>query len=198
MAESKKIYLNGDFVGEYTPTGDNDTDIELCVRLLREKGLYPETTLQQGMFRQAVSFATTASYLYNRDLTKTPRNGLSVAPFVVNSAFALEIYLKTLGELHSARLRGHDLLELFDALPQEAHRALQQNFGKCKWQCGIAEMPDFRKALADMRHAFVEWRYLYEKERSSEVRFAPVIFVLEALHETCKALVQCKSTSQVQ
>jgi hypothetical protein len=188
MTDTKKLYLDGKYVGEYEATGDFQRDRELAIALLREKGLYRETTPEQAIFRQAVSFATTASYLYKRDLTTVPRNGVSVAPFVVNATFALELYLKTLGQLYNRALRGHDLLDLFDALPPEAHDSLQQSFAKAQWQCGIADLVGFRKALADLRGAFVEWRYLHESGRaSSEIVFAPMIFVMEVLHEACRA-----------
>ncbi len=163
MTDTRQIYLNGKLVGEMPITGDDVRDQEAALQLLKDSGLYQETTLIQAMFRQSVSFATTASYLYKRDLTTVPRNGLSAAPFVVNSAFAIELYLKTLGQLHGTRLIGHDLLALFDALPAEACTALQQNFSKSSWQCGINTMAEYRKTIAEMRGAFVEWRYLYEK-----------------------------------
>jgi hypothetical protein len=35
---------------------------------------------------------------------------------VVNSAFAIELYLKTLHELSATRIRGHELLDLYDKL----------------------------------------------------------------------------------
>lgn len=187
MVDTKKVYLNGSLVGEYRPTGENERDQELAVAVLREKGLWTETTLEQAMFRQAVSFATTASYLYKRDLTATPRNGMSVAPFVVNSAFALELYLKTVGQLHGQTMRGHDLLDLFDDLPLDARTALHQNFAKREWQCGIVGLAEFRKVLEELRSAFVDWRYLHERKRTGPIQLKPMIFAMEVLHETCKA-----------
>lgn len=111
---------------------------------------------------------------------------MSAAPFVVNAAFALELYIKALGLLYGAVLHGHDLLKLFDALPSDSRDALQQNFGKVQWQCGIADMVGFRKVVADHRNAFIEWRYLHEG-RAGEIVFGPLIFVMEVLHETCRA-----------
>jgi len=95
MTETKKLYLDGKFVGEYVATDNLEKEHEAAIALLREKGLYQETTREQAIFRQALSFATTASYLYQRDLTVVPRNGMSVAPFVVNATFALELYLRS-------------------------------------------------------------------------------------------------------
>ena len=63
MVDMKKVYLNGKLVGEHPASGDLEKDQELAIALLREKGLYHEPTLEQAMFRQALSFATTASYL---------------------------------------------------------------------------------------------------------------------------------------
>lgn len=186
MATMRKLYLDGKYVGDYKSTGDNIKDAEGCINLLKAKGLYQETTPEQAIFRQAVSFATTASYLYERDLVTVPKNGMSVAPFVVNAVFALELYLKALGRLYGTSLHGHDLLKLFDDLPLESHDALRQNFGRAQWQCGIADMTEFRKALADLSKAFIEWRYLHEG-RAGEIQFGPLIFVMEVAHETCRA-----------
>ena len=147
-------------------TDNLEKEHEAAIALLREKGLYQETTREQAIFRQALSFATTASYLYQRDLTVVPRNGMSVAPFVVNATFALELYLKTLGLLHDNELRGHDLLSLFDALPSVAHQTLLSNFAKSTSQCGITEMVAFRKEIERLRSAFLEWRYLHETQES--------------------------------
>jgi len=188
MAKMKELYFDGKLVGEYLATDDRQQELESAKNLLREKGLYNPPTLEQAIFRQAVSFATTASYLYKRDLTTKPTNGLSIAPFVVNAAFALELYLKALGHLFNKQMRGHDLLKLFDALPSEAHQALHEHFKNAKWECDITDMIGFRKALQDLRGAFVDWRYLHERvSPRAEIHFASMIFVMEVLHETCRA-----------
>jgi hypothetical protein len=189
MSEMKKLYADGQFVCEYESTGDYAKDIEICQDMLRKRGLlHNKPTVEQAIFRQAVSFATASSYLYNRDLATVPtKNGMSAVPFVVNAAFALELYLKTMGHLFGSAQRGHDLLELFDALPPEGHEVLRQNLPKAKWQCGITNMEGFRKVLSDLRNAFIEWRYLHETDRTSEISFIPTIFVTEVLHAACQA-----------
>jgi hypothetical protein len=170
MISPKKLYFNGQLVGEVPAAKNDEEHMELAIALMKAKGLYQPTTPIQGIFRQALSFATTASYLYKRDLTTVPRNGMSVAPFVVNSAFAIELYLKTLGQLHGATLRGHDLLKLFDHLPAAARDALLPHFAASQTQCGIATLADYRNALEGMRDAFVEWRYLFAKQSAGELR----------------------------
>lgn len=187
MTKMKSVYLNGKLVGEAAATGDLEADQWAALQVLKDTGNYRKPSLVDGMFRQALSFATTSAYLYERDLLKVPRNGLSVAPFVVNSALAIELYLKTLGQLYSVKLRGHDLLTLFDKLPPEAVDALRANFEKSSRRCEIRTIADYREALAALRLAFVEWRYVYEKERSSTITFEPLIFVMQMLHEACRA-----------
>jgi hypothetical protein len=187
MKEPRKIYVDGQLIGEVPTTDDNQKDMEAAIALMREKGVYRETTREQAIFGQAVAFATTSAYLHKRDLAAVPRNGVIVVPFVVNAAFALELYLKTLALLHGDDLRGHDLLELFDALPTAAHQALLSNFAKSKWPFGITELVVFRAEIERLRHSFVEWRYLHEKSRAGEIRFGELIFVMEVLHETCRA-----------
>jgi hypothetical protein len=65
--------------------------------------------------------------------------------------------------------------------------ALQDKLVSAPGAGAIKSIDEFRAALADMRDAFREWRYLYEKERSSTIRFQPMIFVMQVLHETCRA-----------
>ncbi|MEO5935791.1 MAG: hypothetical protein ABIP81_01120 [Terriglobales bacterium] len=92
--QKKTFYVNGIIVGEMDATGDFQKDMEAFRQFLRDKGLHKEVTKVQAMFRQALSFATTAAHLYERDLIRAPRNMLSVAPFVVNSVFSIELYLR--------------------------------------------------------------------------------------------------------
>jgi hypothetical protein len=45
----------------------------------------------------------------------------------------------------------------------------------------------FRKEIERLRSAFLEWRYLHERKKASEIRFAEMIFVMEVLDITCRA-----------
>jgi hypothetical protein len=186
MSATKKLFFNGNFVTNYESTGDDRKDLELTRSILREKGLYQEINRERAMFNHAYAFATTSSYLYSKDLAVVPRNGVSAVPFIVNSAFAIELYLKTLGQLHNAPSRGHDLLDLFDKLPESARAAIEKHFSLGKWQCGITTLEEYRKGLQELRGAFVEWRYLYESQDANEIKFQPMIFTMEVLHETCR------------
>ncbi len=186
MSATKELFYNGSFVTEYESTGDDHKDLALTLGILRERGLYQEINRERAMFNHAHAFATTSSYLYSKDLPSVPRNGVSAIPFVVNSAFAIELYLKTLGQLHNAPSRGHDLLDLFDKLPGPARAAIEKHLSLAKWQCGIATLEEYRKSIEELRGAFVDWRYLYESQNVNSIKFQPMIFAMEVLHETCK------------
>ncbi|MBI3894514.1 MAG: hypothetical protein HY313_01145 [Acidobacteria bacterium] len=186
----KTLYVNGVIVGEVEATGDIQKDMELARDFLKSKGLHKEVTMTQAMFRQALSFSTTAAYIHKRDLLKAPTNGLSVVPFVVNSAFSIELYLKTLLNLHGVAARGHSLLNLYDALPEEARGAV---FDAAKrhaheYQVKVSTQEEFRGFVAELDTAFVEWRYCYETGHAGIINIWPTILVMKAAHEACKKL----------
>ncbi len=187
---TKQLYANGKFICDYEDPGDRKRELDLCSKLLREHGIHPNTSPEQALFRQAVSFSTTSAYLYQRDLTTVPANGMSAVPFVVNAVFALELYIKTLAKLHAATLRGHDLAELFDELPADAIDTLQKELTTAatssRFACGIADIRALKTALEGMKNAFIEWRYLHEKDPSSGIDFPPLIFAMEVFHSACQ------------
>jgi len=185
MSGTKTLYLNGIAVGTVPATGDHIRDMEVARAFFAERGIIHEPTLVQAMFRQAVSFATTSSYLYDRDLKSAPRNGFSVAPFVVNSALSLELYLKTLAQMHSGpAAHRHKLVKLFDALPAQARETIKASVAK--WgDRHVADVAGVRSVLSDLNNAFVEWRYCYELERTNAVRIGATITAMKVLHEVC-------------
>jgi hypothetical protein len=92
MKEPQKIFFDGKLIGEVPATDNLEKFLAAASALLQSKGHNPLTP-DQAIFRQAASFATTASYLFNNDLLGVPRNPMSMIPFVVNASFALELYL---------------------------------------------------------------------------------------------------------
>ncbi|WP_186260166.1 hypothetical protein [Burkholderia gladioli] len=160
MPTTRKLFVNGVFIGEVPTTGGNRKDAEIARAYIESKGLHKEVNLVQSMFRQALAFANTAAYLYERDLRNAPRNGLSAAPFVVNIAFAIEIYLKTLSQIHGASLNGHDLLKLFNALPVAARAAIDAVAPAARAQYVLDGRPTVEDCLGQLNGVFVEWRYL--------------------------------------
>lgn len=182
----KTVLLNGIVVGEVLSIGDTEHDVEAVRQFLKSKGLHKEVSLFQAIFNQAFAFANTSAYLYERDLRCSPRKGVSVAPFVVNATFSIELYLKALAQKHGVSLRGHELVKLYKALPSIALAEIESVTPRCAANRSLGEPPDFLAYLTDLNNTFIEWRYSYEVERTGTVHIEPTIFVMEVLHEACR------------
>jgi hypothetical protein len=182
----KTVLLNGIAVGEVMSSGNTESDVEAVRQFLKSKGLHKESSLFQAIFNQAFAFANTSATLYERDLRRPPRKGISAAPFVVNAAFGIELYLKALGQKHGVSIRGHELLKLHNALPSKALAEIEAVIPRCAANRALGQSPNFIAYLENLNDTFVEWRYLYELERTGPVHIEPIIFVMEVLHEACR------------
>jgi hypothetical protein len=187
QAGTRRLLLNGVYVGEIDVTGDHEQDTTAAIELLKQKGLHKEPTTVRNMFRQALSFATTAAYLHKKDLSRSPWNGYSVAPFIVNSAFSIELYLKTLGKIYDKQMKGHDLLTLFDSLPIAAHQTIDAVLPACIKEFGPAGNVDLRTCISELANAFIEWRYLYERVGAQTAYIDRIIFVAKVMDEACRS-----------
>ena len=94
--------------------------------------------------------------------------GTVVAAIMVTS-FSVEVALKTLQAQSNTAdkpLSGHDLVQLFCALPCDTKRAAQHKLetippiGQQNW---IGESPKIRDLIKQGRSSFTDWRYLPEK-----------------------------------
>jgi hypothetical protein len=189
----KTLYVKGVIVGEVDLVpGDHASEVAQMTDFLKSKGLHREVTKEQAMFRQALSFCKTAADIYERDLMQAPRNGLAAAPFAVNSAFSIELYLKTLHKLVGSEIRGHELLKLYDALPVETRETVLSHAQKHAAGYGVAPAPSaesFRQSIAELNTAFVDWRYCYETGAVTEFfKIPPTILVMVAVDQACRQL----------
>lgn len=75
-------------------------------------------------------------------------------PAIVCGAFAAEVALKALLELHGRSCRGHDLHDLFERLPSRIQLQLRE--GAC------LPLATFDRYMRGARNAFNDWRYFYE------------------------------------
>lgn len=181
----KTLYFNGLIVGEVESTGDHGRDLAAVRAFLDERGLRKEISRFQATYNSAVAFASTSSYLYERDLRRAPRKGASVVPFIANAAFAVELYIKALAQKHGVTLRGHEVVELHKALPPAALLELDAVSPKCAADRRLRGKPDLSACLSQLNNAFVEWRYVFEKDRVDPIDIEPTIFVMQVLHEAC-------------
>jgi hypothetical protein len=187
MKEPRKIYFEGKFVGEVPVTGNMQADLKAASALLRSHASAQPLTRPQAAFRQASAFAINAQHLFNAGLVGVPpREPMNVIPFAVNAAFAIELYLKTLGFVHGRKLHGHNLLSLLDELPAEAKDLLRLEIARAPATEGIKDSDGFRTEVARVRHVFKEWRYLHERDSAPEIRFLEFIHVLNVLHNVCR------------
>jgi hypothetical protein len=178
----KSVLLNGIVVGEVNATGDLELDAKAAHEFLSEKGLLKERSPKDEIFGSAFAFANTSAHIYENGLKKQPRNGSSIIPFVVNATFAIELYFKALAKKHNVTLRGHELLKLYEKLPQEALNEIEKVIPKCADDRRISS-PDIIKYLYELNNAFVDWRYIFEKPKSELIQIEPTIFVMQVLHE---------------
>jgi hypothetical protein len=187
QAGTRKLLLNGIYVGEIDVTGNQEQDAAAAIEMLKQKGLHKEPSAIRSMFQQALSFAKTAAYLHEKDLSRSPWNGHSVAPFIVNTAFSIELYLKTLGKIFNKPMKGHDLLTLFDSLPTAAHQAIDAVLPACTRELGPAGNVDLRTCISELANSFVEWRYLHERVGQQTAHVDRLIFVAKVMDEACRS-----------
>jgi hypothetical protein len=141
-------------------------------------------TMTQAMVRQAVGFATAARDLFEKYLAIATPDPKVMEPFVVNAAFAIEIYLKTLHAGAGARRKEHGLIELYDALPQPIKDSIDARAAKLKDEYEGAGA--FRAQLAQLDEGFRRWQEVYEGGWLKPIQVQPTVFLMHVLHEVCK------------
>lgn len=178
----KTVMCDNKPVGYVKDVNDPKEAIRLAQELIKSKGLSREISKSESIYSQAQSFANTAAYLYEKDLKSLPRNPQSITPFVVNAAFSAEMYLKCLQEVHGQITESHVLTVLFKSLPNKVKDKINKTSKKFESQYQIEQGILFKNHLKNINNAFVDWRYIYEKNYES-INIQQTIFVLQVLHE---------------
>jgi hypothetical protein len=141
--------------------------------------------MTQAMLRQAVSFATASRDLFEKYLAGPSPDGKAMEPFVVNAAYAIEVYLKTLHAGTGTRRKEHGILELYDALPQPSKDAIDATAAKLRGEYEGAGA--FRDQLAQLDEGFRKWQEVYESGYLKPIKVHPTVFLMHVLHEVCKS-----------
>ena len=155
-----------------------------------------ECTVEPNVFYKAESFHLAAKLLNGSDLL-VGRGG----PFIVNSTFALELYLKSMmsatifgngherhdgfiqyDKVHSKSEfegKGHDLSSLFEQLPENIKTELEL--------ISRQENETFNLSIffKKYKNHFIDWRYSYEGTGESYISH-DILMVLNALNDWCK------------
>jgi predicted DNA binding CopG/RHH family protein len=84
---------------------------------------------------------------------------LLVIPAIVCAAFSIELGFKAIVLQSGGSVSGHKLKELFSALEAPTQQQIVS-------AVGVAE-GEFNTSLAEASNAFVEWRYIYERESAN-------------------------------
>jgi len=135
---------------------------------LTEKFLNPKE-----IFNTAEVFSRAAD-LINKEM-QTNKDFSLMAPFVVNRAFSLELYLKCLIVLEKGFIpkdkKVHGLKDLYGLISAKSKQVIKSNYNKLVANditLKIAHREknidlDLSTVLNKISSAFVKWRYIYEK-----------------------------------
>jgi len=187
----KRVIVDNKPIGYIEDVGDREEAYQLAQALMKSKGLWREIPKSESIYKQAQSFANTSAYLYEKDLKSSPRNPQSITPFVVNAAFSAEMYLKYLQEVHGQISESHVLTALFKSLPNKVKDKINKTSKKFENQYQIEQGILFKEHLKNINHAFVNWRYIYEKN-NEYINIQQTIFVLQVLHEVSSSELRSK------
>jgi hypothetical protein len=193
----KTLKFRGEVVGEYLGSDDYAEDVAAAREFLKARGLWKTPSVPQTIYGHAAAFAFMADQTYRLLMRRAPDRPILVAPFLVNAAFSVELFLKTLHKLEGETRKGHKLVPLFDALP-EARRA-DLNAAAQQFAPGHGEVAgkvDFRALLVMLNDTFRKWRYVYEEEQAAPVDLQQTILAMETCHEVCKQAVFPKAAAE--
>ena len=113
------------------------------------------------MFRHACAFCECADLAREKFSCENVDIEFLTVPSNVNSAFACEIFLKTILKIYDVKyVKGHELKKLFDNLPKELQDYVKQYFVNLHlWKDGFGI-----ENLAKISKTFQKWRYIYEHD----------------------------------
>lgn len=184
----KEILVNGVVVGHFESSGDTEQDLPRFRAKLEELG-HSVRELPQWMHirQQALYFQDTCAHLLRTELHRpTPRRPFALIPYVVNTAFCIELYLKALSLKHGKTLQGHKLATLYKALPPSALNDIDASIEEAAKTAPLGEPPDVAAYMTHLNNAFVEWRYVYEREHTGEVRMDVLHFLRMLMFLACR------------
>ena len=179
----KTVMRDNKPVGYVKDVEDQEEAARLAQELLKSKGLWRDIPKIEMIYSQAQSFANASAHIYEKDLKSLPRSPQGITPFVVNAAFSAEMYLKCLQEIHGEVTESHVLTGLFKSLPNKVKDRINKTCKSFESQYEVEKGVLFKEHLKSINHAFVNWRYIYEKS-TEYVNIQQTIFVLQVLHET--------------
>jgi hypothetical protein len=115
-----------------------------------------EAEMPQRMLASALAY-----YRAGYRCSKEPDLG---SPGIVNYAFSIEVYMKLLILItQDKKLRGHNLLRLYDELAEDLKNSIFQNWNSVNWPSFETE-ESLRWKFYDAARVFEKWRYTFEHD----------------------------------
>ena len=125
-------------------------------------------------FEEARTFLKVSEQLENDEETLFG----GIFPYVVNSALACELFLKTIIMINSTPrqiVREHELTTLFKLLPTEDQTNIKELFSR-------RMKHDFDSLIEEMSSTFVKWRYAYEQE-TIKINITGILTLAQVLND---------------
>lgn len=179
--EKIEVYLNDKLAGTVDDQGDLDANKSASMKFLIDNGMMEkDVDLPVRIFNQAQAFSKSARELYDEGLSKPPYDSYKVSPYVVNSTFSIELYLKAILSITNDNVKGHDLIKLYAKLNDEDTKIINMllvdhSIGLVKIEG--TEQFELSYYLNSIKNAFVEWRYIFEKDKASINLISPYITI---------------------
>lgn len=124
------------------------------------------------MFKHGCAFAECGKHCEVEPINSEQMAGSFTIAGIVNSAFACEIFLKTLLAISSTKAKGHKLSYLWKNLEKqnpslsiEIKQRIQMSFFT-----EDSQFLDEMLAIDTISDTYCHWRYIYEDEKSSQLR----------------------------
>lgn len=122
------------------------------------------------MFEHACAFCDCAKFCEVESSNIEYRMRSHTVSGIVNSAFACEIFIKTLLVFHGRTImdiKGHELKLLWEKFKKEDHEtAMYVEKQICEW-FRTEDENLFDRLIGEASNAFEYWRYIYEKQEGS-------------------------------
>lgn len=183
MAKQIQIIRDGILLGEIESFGDWQTDIESVRGVIGEKLGANDHNVAIACMNHAYAFHMTAQMLEKA----RPFERTMAYSYVVNLAFAVELYLKTLCALTTKPEKFHFLDDLLKEVSPEALATIEGICPTVKTEnCELNDLDGLRRALTAMRDVFRLWRYAFEPGKSSSVNVPWLKWSAAVLHLACR------------
>lgn len=143
------------------------------------------------MFMHACTFCECADMAFQKGKHDTAPIGFYDMPALVNSAFACEVFLKTILKWYDIKSpKSHKLKDLYEATPEKIRAFIKPTVLNAFW-----EWEDWlgREHLENLSNAFQDFRYIYEydfsKNGSLHIETGFLIAFRNALRDCCSRVI---------